>query len=52
MMKMGKKWTFGHTRVDGNGTKQFGLAVWGNASRLGFQINFWRWETQIMREWE
>lgn len=49
-MHMGKRWTLAHARADGNGTKQFGTALWGNGRRLGWQINFWAWEVQIMRE--
>lgn len=52
MMKFGKQWTYGCIRVDGNGTKQFGTALWGNSRRLGWQINFWRWEIQIMRDFK
>lgn len=48
-MRMGRTWSFGCTS-SGNGTKQFGTALWGNSSRLGWQINFWAWEVQTMRE--
>lgn len=33
-----------------NGAKQFGLAIWWNSNRVGFQINIWVWEIQVMRE--
>lgn len=48
MMHLGKRWSFACMRADGNGTKQFGGAVWGNSARIGLQINFWCWELQIM----
>lgn len=49
-MHLGRRWSFACFTADGNGTKQFGVAVWGNGQRLGFEIHFWRWELQIMME--
>lgn len=42
--------SFGAYDAQTHGTKQFGVTVWGNAQRFGFQVNFWRWELQLMRE--
>lgn len=49
-MSLLSRLTVNTMRVDGNGTKQFGIVLWGNASRVGLQFNFWAWETQIMVE--
>lgn len=49
-MRMGRRWSLGATSVGKSGTKQFGTALWGNSCRLGWQLNFWRWEIQLMRE--
>lgn len=49
-MRMGKRWSLGATSAGKSGTKQFGMALWGNSGRLGWQINLRRWEFQIM--WE
>lgn len=44
------RWSVGTITSGPKGTKQFGVALWGNETRTGFQANFWRWEFQLMRE--
>lgn len=45
-----KRWSAGKHSAGKRGTKQFGITVWGNSQRVGFQANVWRWEFQLMRE--
>lgn len=46
----GRRWSVGVLDAGQRGTKQFGVTLWGNGVRVGFQVNAWRWELQIMKE--
>lgn len=48
-MRYWGKYTFAHGKM-GNGSKQFGVALWFNSQRVGLQLNVWTSEVQLMRE--
>lgn len=45
----GKRWTL-HKYKRGNGSKQFGAAIWWNGNRAALEVNFYLWDFHIMRE--
>lgn len=47
---MSDRWTVAQFKAGPEGTRQLGLALWWNRSRIGFQINYGRREMQIMKE--
>lgn len=49
-MHIGKKWSIGLYSGNALSTRQFGFGLWYNDARTGLQINFYRWEFQLMRE--
>lgn len=46
---MRKRYSLHRYRV-GNGSKQFGVNLWGNSQRLGLEVSFWVWQISVMRE--
>ena len=43
------KWSLLHYRL-GNGSKAFGVTLWFNSQRVSIQVDYWIWQTLIMKE--